>query len=224
MPPSILPFARTAVRAAALLTAASLGAGPAHADDWTGGFAGISAGHSWVKEQSPPSAIAPPTFAPITDAVYRGTGQTIGGVAGYRVETGRLVLGGEVDVDWSDARAAVESPAASLSSRIEWQGSARLSAGVKAGRVLLFATGGLGLARTDHSANFGLGAPLFRWSRTATGWVAGGGVELDTGRIRPRLEYRHADYGATYTRATAAGEFKRNVSSDSLRLSALIAF
>lgn len=223
MPSKVRP-PRRALRAAAIVCLACLGAAPASAEAWSGGFAGVTAGQSWVTEKSPASSIALPTFAPITDAIYRGDGRTVGGLVGYRFDAGALVVGGEIDVDWSDARAAVASPAASLSSRIEWQGSARLTAGVKAGRVLLFATGGPGLARAAHSANFGLGAPLFRWSRTATGWVAGGGIELDTGRIRPRLEYRHADYRATETAIGGSAIFRRNLSSDSLRLSALIAF
>jgi hypothetical protein len=215
---------RTARNAAAALALASGFAAPASADDWTGGFAGISAGQSWVTERSPAVSIAPPTFAPIVDSTYRGDGRTLGVVGGYRLATGPLVLGGEVDADWADARAALNSPAASLSGRIAWQGSARVTAGVKADRVLLFVTGGPGLARTRYTANFGLGAPLFRWSRTATGWVAGGGVELDAGRIHPRLEYRHADYRATETAIGGSALFRRNLSSDSLRLSALIAF
>lgn len=224
MRPNIKHISCTAIRAAALLPLAGLFAAPASADDWSGGFAGVTAGQSWIKEQSPAVSITLPTFAPVVDSTYRGDGQTLGAIAGYRMEAGRLVLGGEVDADWSNARAEVSSPASSLSSRITWQGSARLTAGVRTGPVLLFATGGLGLARTEHSANFGLGAPLYRWSRTATGWVAGAGLELDAGRFHPRLEYRHADYRATETALGASALFRRNVSSDSLRLSALVAF
>jgi opacity protein-like surface antigen len=199
-------------------------AAPAAADEWQGGVAGVTAGYVWSEVESSSFSITALPFGPVINDINQGGGPSVGAIAGYRWTIGNLVAGAEIDADWTNASADRNSPAAQLTNKVRWQGSARAILGVPAGKALIFATGGIGAAKVDHTASFGLGAPLFRWSRTPTGWVAGGGVELNLGKIRPRLDYRHSDYGQTSTLLNSVVYFNRDTKSDSVRLSALLAF
>ncbi len=196
----------------------------ANAENWDGGFAGIGGGYVDAEiEGTANSILALPIVAPATDR-FDGNGASIGAIAGYRFELGSAVLGAEVDADWSSTKADHSTPAASNSSKIKWQGTARLTAGLSAGKVLFYTTVGAAIANMKHRANFGLGAPQFRWSESPIGWVVGGGVELSTGKIRPRLEYRHTDFGGTVSDVNASVIFRRKVRSDSIRLSLISRF
>jgi outer membrane immunogenic protein len=197
---------------------------PAAAQEWDGALAGVTAGYAWSEDQaSAISILALPVGPPIVDRLS-GDGATLGAMAGYRWDLGGLVAGAELDAEWSDANMSRNTPAASSATQIKWQGSIRAVVGVPAGRALIFATGGIGTGRIEHSANFGLGAPAYRWSHSPRAWVAGGGVELDLGKIRPRIEYRHTDYRRTQSDPSAPIIFFRKVSANSVRLSALVAF
>lgn len=199
-------------------------AAPVAAEDWEGGVVGVSAGYAWSEVGSTAFSITAVPAGPVINDVTQDGAPTLGGVAGYRWAIGKLIAGAEIDADWTNAALDRNSPAAATTNKVRWQGTARAIVGVPTGKALLFATGGLSAARMDHTVSFGLGAPLFRWSRTSTGWVAGGGVELDLGKIRPRLEYRHSDYGRTTTLVNSVIYFNRELSSDTIRLSALLAF
>jgi outer membrane immunogenic protein len=197
---------------------------PLHAEEWEGGIAGVTVGYNWIEEDSSQFSILALPISPPVPGSNHGAGPSLGGMIGYRADLNGFVLGGEIDADWSDAKFEIGTTAGGTATQTRWQGSVRAVAGVPIGRTLIFATGGLGVARTSHSARTGVGVPEFRWSGTPTGWVAGGGVELALGSVRPRLEYRHSDYGTTETLVNSTVYFRRRVSSDSIRLSAVFAF
>lgn len=211
-----------------ILLAAAFFAGPcvsaAHAEPWDGGIFGVSAGYDRIADRSSAiSAVALPV-GPVVVDTDTGEGASLGGVAGYRAQLGKVVLGGEADAAWSSAKTAFAGTTGSRTTKTEWQGSLRALAGVPAGNLLIFATGGVSAAHLSHSASFVPGGPLLQWSRTPAGWTAGAGIELTAGKFHPRLEFRHADYGTTATQVNATIAARRQVKSDSIRLTAMIAF
>lgn len=117
-----------------------------------------------------------------------------GGVqAGYNYQTGCTVFGVEADWSWTGLRASsfnqdgdqvaggLPTDSVTLSSRLDWFGTARLRTGVVVDNLLLYVTGGLAYANFDRSATFFQDGPVttatLNWDRTRFGWTAGVGTE-----------------------------------------------
>lgn len=118
-----------------------------------------------------------------------------GGVqAGYNYQTGCTVFGVEADWSWTGLRASsfnqdgdqvaggLPTDSVTLSSRLDWFGTARLRTGIVVDNLLLYATGGLAYANFNRTATFFSDGPpataaVLNWDRTRWGWTAGVGTE-----------------------------------------------
>lgn len=118
-----------------------------------------------------------------------------GGVqAGYNYQTGCTVFGAEADWSWTGLRASfvnldgdqtvggLPTDSVTVSSKLDWFGTARVRTGVVVDNLLLYATGGFAFANFKRSATFfndGLPAlsGILNSDRTRFGWAAGVGTE-----------------------------------------------
>ena len=78
-------------------------------------------------------------------------------------------------------------------SQLEWLSTLRARAGLPYNRALVYVTGGIAIGGIHNTAD-----SVYDQSRTAVGWVAGGGVEY---KITPswsiKGEYQYIDLGKT---------------------------
>lgn len=160
---------------------------------WSGGYFGLQAGHSWANSNY---------NVDVNDAYvpYDPDGWFGGVFAGYGHQfSNNVVLGLEADLNLSDVKAGrtfaldpTPTPSAFGDSRISWHGSIRGRLGYAFGRLMPFVTGGVALARYEHTINF----DNSKFRDDYAGWTAGVGLEYAaTDRIITRVEYRHSDYG-----------------------------
>ncbi|MFM5916664.1 MAG: outer membrane protein [Novosphingobium sp.] len=105
----------------------------------------------------------------------------------------------------SSPEVPANTPAAFVwTSKYKWKGTARLRAGIVAGKTLAYVTGGVALAKAEFSESspataFGKGTPGQPWgARSAgvfTGYVYGFGIEHDLGKVRMKAEFTRTSYG-----------------------------
>lgn len=195
----------------------------AYAQGWEGGMVGATAVFEDVQDQTSTISILALPIGPVPTGKYNKTAVALGLLAGYRVETGPVVLGAEVDADWSSATLTEADGFLTNKVKPRWRASLRAVAGIPAGKALVFGTAGWGLNATRHTYTFTMGDPIApeRASRTAGGLVAGGGVELALGRVHPRIEFRHARY-KKLVNGENAHIFRHRLSSNSLRASIVL--
>jgi outer membrane immunogenic protein len=156
-------------------------------------------------------------------------GFTIGGHGGYNVQCGGVVFGVETDFSYygtdteSDVGVCGSAPcggpvgSAAFQSSMDWFGTLRARLGIVGDdSYLIYATGGLAYANTDHRfitnvGPTGLISPPFSASSGGTqlGWTAGGGVEFMADENWSfRAEALYVDLGsdsADYTFTGACG-------------------
>lgn len=182
---------------------------PAAAYHWTGGYVGGHAG--WGRARANTSFTPLPNaiqFVDLTPTTLRPdpSGFNGGAQAGYNWQSGHFVVGAETDISWSRmSGTATLTPiiknngtafpgAGFLTAHqdTKWFGTLRPRAGIAFDRILIYGTGGLAFGHVNYSANadFRPGTPtaiLFfqypaSFSKTKTGWTAGGGVEVGINR------------------------------------------
>ncbi|MEK6336043.1 MAG: outer membrane protein [Acidobacteriota bacterium] len=196
---------------------------PADSDSWSGGYIGGHVGYGSGDANTSftplPNAtsfidLRPTTLSPDL------RGMTGGAQGGYNWQSGKFVFGGEASFSWSniDGTATVSpiimnngSPFASngfllAHQEVKWFGTLRPRAGVALDRVLVYGTGGLAYGNLNYTANADFrpsaGSPILffqypvSFSKTRTGWTAGGGAEVRVSRHWSlRLEYLYVDLG-----------------------------
>jgi outer membrane immunogenic protein len=118
--------------------------------DWTGVYVGVNAAYGSATVSTP-----------ATETI---TGVLAGGQIGANYQFGQVVVGGEIDGDWSSLRGDFNVP---------WLATARLRVGGAYDRIQYFATGGV--ATLKYTPPVIPGAVLTSSTRTA--WVAGVGSE-----------------------------------------------
>ncbi|URK85932.1 outer membrane beta-barrel protein (plasmid) [Rhizobium sp. RCAM05350] len=144
-----------------------------------------------------------------------------------------LIVGGVVDfgmLDLSGGNSSALYSDTKTHYSIDWAASFRARAGLGAGDVLFFVSGGLAVADVnvrafDHGVSPTFGQMDVSGGGTETGWVAGAGAEW---RVKPNLslslEYLHYDFGsitATGPAIDPAGAFPRfenDVRFDTIRV------
>lgn len=147
-------------------------------------------------------------------------GWTGGLQGGYNRQLGHLVVGGEADFTWSNAKGTrvvtpitqnngTPFPGAGFliaSQNTKWFGTLRGRAGVAVGRGLLYGTGGLAYAKVNYGANadfrpFGTESYPAVDSKTKRGWTLGYGFELGVTRhFSWKFEYLYYRLGSeTFT-------------------------
>jgi len=180
-----------------LLTTAAFGLAPTltMAQDWSGGYGGLTFGYS--------SGAADHSFsnlAPSDNSSPKGV--MLGGFVGYSFQSGNLVYGGEIDADLNDASGSYVNTTGSTSAGTTegiWQASVRGVVGVASQfankPALYYVTAGWATGRFDFMGGPSA-APTNAYSDTLDGWTAGVGVDWRTNaKTAVRLEYRYTDFG-----------------------------
>lgn len=184
---------------------------------WTGVYIGIQIGGVWARDSA--SLVNPgsgpnvqnvngvliPFAIPAVNFPFTANASGVigGGHIGYDLQINQWVLGVEGSVDGTSMSTAQHVNAiprlfeADLRTRSDVQGSIRGRLGIAFDRLLLYGTGGVAFAGiTDFydTTRFGRGTANF--SRTRTGWTAGGGIAYAiTNNWSIGAEYRYSDFG-----------------------------
>ena len=147
---------------------------PARGTLWQGPYVGANLGYQWGSVSN-------------TGADPNGV---MGGIqAGYNWQFGQYVLGGETDLQRSDA----DDRFAGWKFSNPWFGTLRGRAGYAMNNILLYGTVGLAYG-TLRAQSLSLGVDE---SRTSYGWTAGGGMEVAlAGNWSAKAEYLYVDLGS----------------------------
>lgn len=206
-------------RACLVLALASASASVASASEpteynyrWSGFYAGLNAGYGWGDNSY--------TYTSLPETTDFGTdGVLVGGTVGINWQHGRIVVGLEGDLSYSDISGYKNTSAGPVSTtpcllpgategcsaEVNWLGTLRVRAGLATGKFMPFVTGGLAVGSVEGFADSGAcGGPVCEYSDTRFGWTIGGGVEV---AIREgwtaKFEYLYVDLGEPkFTAAT----------------------
>jgi outer membrane immunogenic protein len=168
---------------------------------WTGFYAGAQGGYAWGNDYTKEYFTATWQYIGLTN-YFKPNGAVYGLHAGANYQIGSVVLGAEIDGEgarisggFTDPPAAPFNPGGYGRTDISAQGSLRARFGFAFDRVLVYATGGLAMAKFQSTyANWGLVTESF--DKTVSGYTVGGGVEYAlTNNLTIRSEYRYTDYG-----------------------------
>jgi len=156
------------------------------ATQWTGFYAGVSGGYGWGTT----------TIAPAFGATNNNnSGWTLGGHAGYNMDMGGFVLGGEADLQWANIGHSETIPQGNFTARTDMFGTLRARAGIPIGQVMPFAT--LGVAYGRGSATIDNGGASTTQAANHVGWTAGVGIEAQaTANLSIKAEYLYVDLGS----------------------------
>ncbi|KPF46600.1 outer membrane protein [Rhizobium sp. AAP43] len=153
--------------------------------DWTGGYVGVQAGHSWLDGHFETTGLDP------LDANFDGP--ALGLFVGYNKQfSNNVVLGldGDLDYNWNDEQ--LTSAMGAVEGKTDWQGSVRGRLGYAADRALIYVAAGYAAAHAEASIA-GVGSA----TETFHGYTVGAGVDYAvTDRIFGRLDYRYNDFGS----------------------------
>jgi outer membrane immunogenic protein len=149
---------------------------------------------------------------PAATASSRLRGMAGGVYTGYNWQWNQLIIGGEFDINASDADTAPASLVSifnggiqigSFSTSLDWYGSARGRVGLDlAGGLMVYGTAGLAFGSVENSIGYNVGtfSEAFSDRETRTGWTAGGGMEMQlfkSPRWRLKTEYLYTDLGGS---------------------------
>jgi outer membrane immunogenic protein len=161
--------------------------------NWTGLYIGLHGGYGWGDVGAAGLSIDP-------------KGGFVGGQIGYNWQAAGspFVLGLEIDSAWATLKweqsVAFGPLSLSVEDKVNYLGSARVRAGYAWNRALLYATGGLGWAHNEISANAalaGFGAVGASVDNTHFGYTLGGGLEYAfAGPWSVKLEYLYYGLGS----------------------------
>jgi outer membrane immunogenic protein len=202
---------------------ASYSAASADALDWRGAYVGGFGGAAWTNNSVstvltgawngnivPLNATDRDAVLPNVNRDVNGVGATGGVTAGYNWLLDGFLLGIEADASAIDGRQTAISYVSSAigsryrvetSSNIDWMATVRGRLGMTLAQSLLYVTGGVAFGERSYSQEIEqLNLPFRQaagFSRTATGWVVGGGVEQALSEAWSlRLQYLHVDFGS----------------------------
>lgn len=168
---ALLPAA-SAARAADIPGVARPYAAPAAvyaAYNWMGPYVGANVGLQWGN---------------ITRNPTEPSGAAVGVQAGYNWQSGHLVIGGETDIQWSNADDVI----APWKFSNPWFGTARARVGYAWNNVLLYGTGGFAYGGIE------LDTRGLEQNRTHYGWALGAGAEVGlTPNWTAKVEYLYFD-------------------------------
>jgi outer membrane immunogenic protein len=175
--------------------------------NWTGPYIGVNAGAA--KHRSHFFDFGDPTCCQLafTNQQFFSTNRwrgTVGGQAGYNWQFGNVVTGVEADINWiGKSSATIPSDffgAAPVftNADINWFATARGRLGWAFSNTLVYATGGLAVARLSNSWGFVGQTPYFSYEATKATWTVGGGIEhMLTKNWTARAEVLYADFGTS---------------------------
>lgn len=169
--------------------------------NWTGGYAGVTAGYGWGNSKFHDSVDSNPFD-------IRGF---IGGVTlGYNYQfQPNWVVGAEADISYSAVKGSfgpgnIGQPdgahwgcfPGACDTKVQWYGTARARVGYAVDNVLLYGTGGLAFGEVESQME-GAGSGWYV-KHTNVGWAAGAGAEYAfDAHWTTKFEYMHVDLGWT---------------------------
>jgi outer membrane immunogenic protein len=160
---------------------------PTSATQWTGFYAGVSGGYGWGTTVNSPALPGG-----VTD--NNASGWTLGGQAGYNMDMGGFVLGGEADLQWANIGYREAIAGGTFEAKTDFFGTLRARAGVPVGQVMPYATLGLAYGRGTAQETTGV---ITSQSANHVGWTAGLGLEAQaTANLSFKAEYLYVDLGA----------------------------
>jgi outer membrane immunogenic protein len=177
--------------------------GPAYVAPWAGFYAGVNGGYGW-SESSNQLACPANCLAGFFGDSFSGLhpeGGFGGGQIGYNwqgIWHPHLVFGIEADIQGAGISAhALDGNGSTENSKLDWFGTVRTRLGYAFDRTLVYATGGFAYGGVENDVLFHARIPTdYRISRTATGYVAGGGIEY---KFNPawsvKAEYQYINLG-----------------------------
>lgn len=172
----------TAAPAPAPLPAADAYAAPSAGYKWGGAYVGGVLGAGWG------TANVDYGLFSTTNSPSGATGGIVGGF-NFNLAS-NFVLGAETDLTWNGLTDRQNAGFTEVTTRSNWQLTARGRAGVALDRILLYGTAGVAFNDIEVSA---AGASN---SEVRTGWVAGGGAEgAITQHITARAELLYSSFG-----------------------------
>jgi len=169
--------------------------------NWTGIYLGVNGGWGWGKQD--PLNIITNRFDSVSIDM---SGGVVGGTAGAQIQSGRVVIGFEADLDWANLTGSsliYPSVAGALigpvnaSTNISWESTVRARLGYAVDNMLFYMTGGLAIlgAKTTLTTASGgqvCGTILNNCTGASrqVGAALGGGVEYGfTPNWSAKLEY-----------------------------------
>ena len=150
---------------------------PLSAYSWTGLYLGGNLGYEWGATSNNPT---------------RPSGVAGGAQAGYNLQTGQFVFGGEADIQLSGANDTF----APWKFSNPWFGTLRGRAGYAVNNFLIYGTAGIAFGELQAQT-----VGLLSESHTNVGWTAGAGVEAGiAANWSAKVEYLFVDLASnTYT-------------------------
>lgn len=161
---------------------------------WSGFYAGVNGGYGFGTLSREPVA-----GGVVTE--NNTGGWNLGAQAGYNMDMGGFVLGGEADLQWSSIAYEAPIPGGNtLKASVDGYGTLRARAGVTFDRVMPYVTGGVAVGNTTVSETTP-GNVVTSQTNTHLGWTIGAGLEAAaTDNITFKAEYLYVDLGAkTFT-------------------------
>jgi outer membrane immunogenic protein len=172
---------------------------------WTGFYGGLQAAYSWGKsdvKNTHNTDGAPDYIGTINSDGFSG-GAYVG--ANYQFENTGFVVGAEADgkfgaIDGKDDMVGIGisagRPNSPTTTRVTWDGAARLRVGYAIDRFLPYIAGGVAGAevkwRPFYPTDKAVPHQNSQW-----GWTIGAGLEYAvTDNLIARIEYRYTDYGS----------------------------
>jgi outer membrane immunogenic protein len=162
---------------------------PTSAMQWNGFYAGVSGGYGWGT-----TIVSPALPGGATD--NNSGGWDLGAQAGYNMDMGGFVLGGEADLQWSNIGYSHTLPGGDvIEAKTDFFGTLRGRAGVPIGQVMPYGT--LGVAYGRGSATQDDGVTTTTTTANHFGWTAGLGLEAQaTANLTVKAEYLYVDLGS----------------------------
>jgi outer membrane immunogenic protein len=161
---------------------------PTSAANWSGFYAGVNGGYGWgTLTRKPVGGV---------ETESNSSGWNLGAQAGYNVDMGGFVLGGEADINWTSIGREEDLGAVGTSKvGMDAYGTVRGRAGVVFGQVMPYATLGVAWGRGTASVTSPSDV-ITSQSKNHLGWTAGVGLEAAaTDNITIKAEYLYVDLG-----------------------------
>lgn len=163
---------------------------------WSGFYAGVNGGYGFGTLSREPAG-----GGATTENNTNGWG--LGAQAGYNVDMGGFVLGGEADLQWSSIAYSQDlGGLGKLKASVDGFGTVRARAGLTFDRVMPYVTGGAAFGRSTVSMTDPADVVTSQ-TNSHLGWTIGVGLEAAaTDNITLKAEYLYVDLGSqTYTTA-----------------------
>lgn len=196
----------------------ALGAGAAHAQDWSSFYFGAHAGGSAATGVNEAQLVGSrlPAFN-VDDEI--GMAGMLGGVfAGVNMMTDNMLLGLEGDIGLGVVEGTFnDADPESITSTIDWNAHLRGRVGLAVDEALFFLAGGLAVA-SNEAFVVDVGSVTDSDTATHIGWTIGAGVEFAVSEnVVARAEYLYDDYGsADYT--LFGGPWSQSLSAHTFRV------